>query len=51
MIVRLALLFLAIFDFVCDTYKYVSSAYTRTAQHFTHITAKTASIAKTSTAA
>lgn len=51
MIVRLALLFLALFDFTCDTCKKISSIYTRTANHLSHLSARTATITKTSAAA
>lgn len=50
MIVRLALLFLAVFDFTCDAYKYVSAFCTKTARHISHIAARQ-EVAKTSTAA
>ncbi len=49
MIVRLALLFLAVFDFACDAYKALSMVFARTARHLSHLTIKP--IAKTSTAA
>ncbi|MBO7595129.1 MAG: hypothetical protein J6T12_09180 [Salinivirgaceae bacterium] len=50
MIVRLTLLFLAVFDFVCDAYNSASAFCVKTARQLSHITAKP-EVANTSTAA